>query len=90
MSVNTEVHADWTSHPLVARAIEETDGTAIQVLGKLHQVLTDIDDRFPGVGIHDLMNTHRATRGPKRRVRNALRKAGVCEADILLVIPAAE
>lgn len=79
---------EWSEHPLVRHAVEETDGTAEEVMFALHDLMVEIDERFPGVPYREVLSDPLEREGQDvNTFRRQLRKAGVCEADIALLCP---
>lgn len=81
-----DIHPHWHQNPLVLRAVENSNGTPHGVLTELHQIMLDVEDRFPGVPFAQLLSDP-AQRPDMRRMRGTLRRGGACEADIALVCP---
>lgn len=80
------IHPNWQHDPLVKRAVETSDGSAIGVLETLHEIMLDVEDRFPGFPFAQLLSDP-AQRPNMQRMRDTLRRHGACEADIALVCP---
>lgn len=80
------IHPNWQQDPLVKRAAENSDGSPLGLLEELHQLMLDVEDRFPGVPFGQLLSDP-VQRPDMRRMRATLRRHGACEADIALVCP---
>lgn len=50
------VHEDWQHHPMVARAIRNNPGDALGILGELHDMCTELEDRYPGLGFAEILS----------------------------------
>ena len=84
------IHPNWTSSPLVKRAIEKSpDCSAASIFSTLLDIMHEVEDRFPGVPYAELLSEP-ALRPDMRRTRTTLRRCGATEADIALVCPTAE
>lgn len=79
---------EWLDSPMVKRAIEATDGDAVAVMAELLRIMNNLEDRFPGLTFDQILGDKvDVAAGDRMRMRNTLRRNGVCEADIALVVP---
>ena len=84
-----QIHVDWLDDPMVRTASDRGDGSAVSTLTHLHDVMCEVEGRFPGVPFGEVLAANKST-GDLRKVRNTLRRLGACEADIALVAPVPE
>ena len=85
-----QLHADWLDDPMVRTASDRGDGSALATLTHLHDIMCEVEERFPGVPFGKILAGPTAPVGDLRVVRNTLRRLGACEADIALVAPTPE
>ena len=84
-----QLHTDWLDDPMVRTASDRGDGSALSTLTHLHEIMCEVEERFPGVPFREVLAGGKSA-GGLRKVRNTLRRLGACEADIALVAPAPE
>lgn len=77
----------WLDHPLVrtVRAMLPPDSEPLDLLERLHRKLTELDERFPGMRLSEIIST--APAADVGEVRAVLAARGVAEADIDIVAP---
>ena len=85
-----DIDSRWLDHPMVREASARGDGTARATLTALHDIITEVEERFPGVPFGQILAGPSLGQGARRSVRNALVRNGVCEADIALILPPTE
>lgn len=79
---------EWVQHPVVNMAARNLpdEATALDLLISLHEVLTDLDDRFPGVPFRKMIVDPDNGGATKLEILETLTAAGVSDDDIRAIL----
>jgi len=80
---------DWLEHPIVQTAQEALppDASALDLLTETLRLLNELDERFPGLSMDEILRARNSKPATRRQVRAKLLRAGADPADVAIVAP---
>ncbi len=87
MKVENRTFERWLDHPLVKEAERGLDDeySPLDLLASLHDVLSTLDERFPGIPYQTILECKSFDTSDRSRIARTMRAAGVSLADVELV-----
>ncbi len=81
----------WLEHPVVRLARENVPrhASALDLLTETMRLVNEIDDRFPGLSMSEVMNAREMQPSRRKQIRARLLAAGATPADVATIVPTA-